>query len=176
MAKLDETPMFAVMNDASGTRKFLPMRFADESGTQGPEVCAFFLSPVEAGTALQQAAKVVGSSMKLVIGCMPLGKAFALAVGWAQAKGSAPFVLRSTAPVMKQVCAFGCGGTEHGTRGTWSCNDDVPHRCMHTPRAEWLAISRSRARKHLLSRKDLTKMHTSKNISAVLICHLRTQE
>lgn len=100
-AKLDQIPTFCVMNEAGGTKKFVPLCFADEAGVQTPQTCACFIDPDEAKTVLQQAAKAA-PDMNLGIGVLPLGKALALAEGWAVANGTAPFSLRASAVLRRK--------------------------------------------------------------------------
>jgi hypothetical protein len=103
VGKLDEIPTFCVMNEAAdGKKKFVPMRFADSDGAPGPECCAFFIEPSEAKESLQQAAKAA-PDMNLVIGCMPLGMAYALCAGWAEAQGSSTFILRTSRQLTQRM-------------------------------------------------------------------------
>lgn len=100
-AKLDQIPTFCVMSEANGSKKFLPLRFADEGSKEpGPETCACFIDPRDAHATLLQAQKGA-PDLTLVMGVMPLGKALALAEGWASAQGSAPFSLRAS-PMLRQ--------------------------------------------------------------------------
>ena len=96
---LDTIPTFAIMNDSDGgQKKFMPMKFAiegDSSPASTPEVCAFFIDPAEAKRTLAHA-QAACPDLRLVLGAMPLGHAFALTVGWAEAKGTAPFVIRGS--------------------------------------------------------------------------------
>jgi len=101
--QLNAIPSFAIMNEKSdGSKSFVPMRFQDDAGAAGPETCAFFIEPTEAKTALLQAKKAA-PDLNLVVGVMPLGNAFALAVGWAEAKGSCGFSVRGSPEMAKQV-------------------------------------------------------------------------
>lgn len=105
VAKLDVVPTFAIMNHhtSSGAKRFMPMTFSDSDGTQSPEpVCAFFIDPDEAQRSLVQAQQAC-ADLNLVLGAMPLGHAFALVVGWADAEGDHPFVVRGSAALTKDM-------------------------------------------------------------------------
>jgi hypothetical protein len=70
---LDAVPTFAIMNEVGTQKRFVPMRFSEDStATDAPEVCAFFLDPAEAKRSLQQA-QSAAPDMTLVLGAMPLG-------------------------------------------------------------------------------------------------------
>ena len=95
-------PTFAIMNVKGGAKKHVPMRFADDEVT--PEGCArFFADPAEAKRSLGQAHAC--PDMELVLGVVPLGHALALVVGWADGKGSAPFTIRGSEKLTKDVRA-----------------------------------------------------------------------
>ena len=102
--KLNEIPSFAIMNEkeAGAKKTFVPLRFMDDNGKQGPETCAFFIDPAEANATLIQAKKAA-PDLNLVVGVMPLGNAFALANGWAEAQGSCPFSVRGEPEMASQV-------------------------------------------------------------------------
>ena len=105
VAKLDVVPTFAIMNHhtSSGAKRFMPMTFSDSDGTQSPEpVCAFFIDPDEAHRSLVQAQQAC-ADLNLCIGAMPLGHAFGLVVGWADAEGDHPFVIRGSAALTKDM-------------------------------------------------------------------------
>ena len=72
--KLNEIPSFAIMNEkeAGAKKTFVPLRFMDDNGKQGPETCAFFIDPAEANATLIQAKKAA-PDLSLVVGVMPLG-------------------------------------------------------------------------------------------------------
>ena len=107
--KLDTIPAFAIMRDrGNGKKTFVPMRFADyDAASKSPEVCAFFIDPAEAKRTLAQA-QAAAPDMTLVIGTMPLGHAFSLTVGWADATGSAPFTIRGSAALTKDCRSHLC--------------------------------------------------------------------
>jgi len=101
-AKLDRIPTFCVMSESNGSKKFLPLRFADEDSKEpGPETCACFIDPREAHMTLLQAQKGA-PDLSLAVGVLSLGKALALAEGWAAAQGAAPFSLRASLPLRKK--------------------------------------------------------------------------
>jgi len=84
--KLNEIPSFAIMHEtADGTKKFLPMMFRESAEATSVESCAFFSDPYEAKHAMQQASGL-HAELKLVLGVMPLGKAYALTQEWAEAQ------------------------------------------------------------------------------------------
>ena len=100
--KMDAVPTFAIMRDVNGSKRFVPMSFADDipAGKAAPQVCAFFVDPAEAKQALNQA-RAACPDMHLVLGAMPLGHAFALTVGWAEAIGEHPFTIRGSRELTK---------------------------------------------------------------------------
>jgi hypothetical protein len=101
--KLSGIPTFAVMHDTPTGKKFVPMLFKDDDQDEGVTSCAFFADPNEAKNTLLQA-KSQHPDMNLAIGVMPLGKAFALCAGWAEAKSQrTPFTLRAAQPAAKQM-------------------------------------------------------------------------
>ena len=83
--------------------KGVPMMFKEDKEDAGVTSCAFFVDPHEAKHSLEQA-KSQHPDMNLVIGVMPLGKAYALCVGWAtSAQQRVPFTLRAANPAAKQM-------------------------------------------------------------------------
>jgi len=100
--RMNDVPTFAIMNDTARGKKFVPMKFADDGDTTLPEVCAFFIDPIEAKKALVQAGRAC-PDMNLVLGVMPLGNAFALVVGWAEAQGDRPFTIRGSAALTSDM-------------------------------------------------------------------------
>jgi len=101
--KLNDIPTFAVMHETPKGRKFVPLHFKEDAEDKGLSSCAFFAEPYEAKHALLQAKKQ-HPDMNLAIGVMPLGKAYALAVGWAEAGSQkVPFTLRAEPKMAKQL-------------------------------------------------------------------------
>lgn len=101
--KLNGIPTFAIMHDTESGKKFVPMMFKEDKEDAGVTSCAFFVDPHEAKHSLEQA-KSQHPDMNLVIGVMPLGKAYALCVGWAtSAQQRVPFTLRAANPAAKQM-------------------------------------------------------------------------
>jgi len=98
-AKLDVIPCFCIVNAA---KKFVPVRMADIA-----DCCIFWTEPAEAKDALAQAARQMPDGQSLALGTMPLGRAFALCEGWAEAEvagdAGCTFQLRSTAGVVKEL-------------------------------------------------------------------------
>ena len=99
--RMNVVPTFAIVNVTGGGKRHVPMRFADDEVTP-QEVCAFFADPAEAKRALGQAQRTC-PDMELVLGAVPLGNAFSLVVGWAEAKGSAPFTIRGSETLTKDM-------------------------------------------------------------------------
>jgi len=104
VGRMNEVPTFGIMTESENGKRFVPMRFddGDAGSAAGPQVCAFFLDPDEARRTLAQAQQAV-PELRLVIGAIPLGHAFSLVVGWAEAKGDAPFTIRGSASLTKDV-------------------------------------------------------------------------
>ena len=105
--RLDAVPTFAIMNESTtdGSKRFVPMAFPDDlegDPESAPHVCAFFLDPKEAKSALVQAQKL-RPELTLVLGAMPLGHAFGLTVGWAEAVGTHPFTIRGSPPLTRDT-------------------------------------------------------------------------
>lgn len=101
--KLSEIPTFAIMHATEEGKKFVPMTFKEGPSDTGMASCAFFAEPAEAKFTLQQA-KAQHPDMDLVLGVMPLGKAYALCEGWAEAQVQhAPFTLRAEPKVAKDM-------------------------------------------------------------------------
>jgi len=102
--KLNGIPCFCVV-DAS--KQFVPLRIQDTAGLT--EDCCFFWSePVEAKHALAQAVSQRSETEStLGLATIPLGKAFALCEGWAEASTSTgkpcKFQLRAHARLVEEV-------------------------------------------------------------------------
>lgn len=99
--RMNDVPTFAIVNVSSGAKKYVPMRFQDGE-VAAPEVCPFFIDPNEATRAMSIAARAA-PDMELVLGVIPLGHAFALVVGWAEAQGNTPFTIRGSEVLARDV-------------------------------------------------------------------------
>jgi len=102
--KLNGIPCFCVVD---ATKQFVPLRIQDRAGLT--EDCCFFWSePVEAKHALAQAmSQRSETESSLGLATIPLGKAFALCEGWAEAGTSTgqpcKFQLRAHARLVEEV-------------------------------------------------------------------------
>ena len=98
-AKLDTMPTFCLVN--AETKSFVSIRLQDEEG-HGEECCPFWVEPLDAKAALAQAMKQ-RPEVTLGMGTIPLGRAFALSEGWAEAEGGFNFRLKAHAQVERQL-------------------------------------------------------------------------
>ena len=90
VAKMNELPTFTIVD---AQKQFVALALQDEGG-QLSESCVFWTEPNDAKSALAQARKQ-RSDTQLDIAAFPLGNAYALTEGWAEAKASHPFRLRA---------------------------------------------------------------------------------
>ena len=94
-AKLDALPTFTIVD---AQKQFVPVLLPGEEAN----CCAFWTEPREAQRAIKQA-KQQRPDAELAMGTMPLGKAFALCEGWAEAGGQSNFRLRAHSELTKKV-------------------------------------------------------------------------
>ena len=111
VAKLDELPVFCLVD---GERRLQALHLAAGTGLNADgsrastalateEAVVFWAEPQEAKSAVVQARKQRPDET-FAIGTMPLGRAFALAEGWAEAEsGGKPFRLRAHAAAVAQL-------------------------------------------------------------------------
>ena len=101
VSMLDAIPCFCIVNAA---KKFVPLRMTDKAGN-AEDCCVFWTEPVEAKDALAQAVLQRPEGESLAMGTMPLGKAFALCEGWAEAEVAVgcAFQLRAHAVMVKEL-------------------------------------------------------------------------
>ncbi|EOD28537.1 hypothetical protein EMIHUDRAFT_100000 [Emiliania huxleyi CCMP1516] len=92
--KLNELPAFAIVG---ADKSFVPLQVQDAAGeTTVHDVAVIWTEPQEAQAALAQAR---AQRPDAAIGTLPLGKAFALCEGWAQAAGASRFRLQAHSKV-----------------------------------------------------------------------------
>ena len=92
--RLNAIPTFAVLRVTDAGNEFVSLTFAAADGEKGVRCCPFFADVAECKDALQQTQQQ-SPDQRLALGTMPLGKAFALAMGWATAPAKAPFTVRA---------------------------------------------------------------------------------
>ena len=96
--KLNELPAFAIVG---ADKSFVPLQVQDAAGeTTVHDVAVIWTEPQEAQAALAQAR---AQRPDAAIGTLPLGKAFALCEGWAQAAGASRFRLQAHSKVRAEL-------------------------------------------------------------------------
>lgn len=120
VAKMNDLPVFCIVDDH---QQFVALRVATGApaahGTPAPggsvteEAVVFWTEPLEAKSAVVQA-RGQRPGVTLSLGTMPLGHAFALAEGWAEAEGGGrPFCLRAHSGAVSQLRALLTKQLEH---------------------------------------------------------------
>ena len=100
VAKLDTLPAFTIVD---AKKQFVPLHLQDAAGNStGDGVAVIWTEPVEAQGALVQAIRQRPDA-QLAVGTIPLGKAFALCEGWAEAAGATRFRLQAHAKVSEEL-------------------------------------------------------------------------
>jgi len=97
---MNELPTFTVVDER---KQFVPLRLQDSSGAISTEQCVFWTEPQDAKRALLQARDQRAEGTGLDVAAFPLGNAFALAEGWAEAEGKAPFRLMASSETIEQL-------------------------------------------------------------------------
>lgn len=92
--RLNVVPAFSVMSVTPTGKYHQSLTFKDSEKDKGFKCCPFFVDPAECKDALRQTQEQQPEK-ELGLGVVPLGKAFALAVGWTTSNSTVPFALRA---------------------------------------------------------------------------------
>jgi len=109
--RLNVFPTFSVMRVLPTKKEYVSLTFKDNDSDKGLRCCPFFSEPADCKDALQQTQEQY-PDMKLALGVLPLGHAFALAVGWATAESKAPFTLRGAPETAERLRSLLVGQLE----------------------------------------------------------------
>ena len=95
---LDAIPCFCIVD---AQKQFVPLRVQGVTGT-AEDCCVAWTEPLEAQSALAQTQKQRPAAA-LAIATLPLGKAFALCEGWAEAQGVSAFKLQAHRGIVEEL-------------------------------------------------------------------------
>ena len=95
---MDTIPCFCIVD---AQKQFVPLRVQGITGT-ADDTCMAWTEPLEAQSALEQAKKQRPSA-ELAIATLPLGKAFALSEGWAEAQGVSAFRVQAHSRMVQEL-------------------------------------------------------------------------